>query len=139
MTDVEQKLVNQILFMKEDMKIQDEKIRTLQAALKASQDTTTSLLRFMEPTNPILASQLRCMRVRQESAQMRKAMSLVEKTFTDVNELKKEKKLLLAEVKEIKKAAAKYVEENSRGSARSLAAENAKLRAELFLMKKYIR
>jgi hypothetical protein len=139
MLTIEQKLVNQIQFMKQEMKLQDKKIQDLQSAFKSSQETTTSLLRFMEPTNPILAYQLRCMRLRQETVQLRKARALMEETFSELAKIREEKKRLMTEVKEIKRAASKFLEENSRASTRSLAAENAMLKAKLLLRKKYIK
>jgi len=133
------KLLNQIEFMRAEMTQQQRTIVDLRVALAASQETTTSLIRYVEPTNPILASRLRCLRVGEECRQLRRARLANEESERESKRAKREQLRLVAEASELGSRAERVITGEFRGSARALAAENVKLRAQLIMSGQYIK
>lgn len=140
MSDLDRRAKNHLLFMKSELDKKHRHMKDLRAALCASRETMDSLLRFTSLSHPILAYNLRVMRSNHETIQMRKASARIEKEERELELLKKRNHELADRVKELESMAEKFLTENHRGSFRGLAAENAKLKAQLLLQSdKYIK
>ncbi len=114
-------------------------IQDLRCSLAASEATIKSMLDFVEPGYPLLASLLRCKRVKEECQQLIRARQQAIEDAEEQDRMWRERCDFARELAELRSRVEKISNSEFRGSVRSMAAENAKLNIMRLESSKYIK
>ena len=133
--EVKKAMCNTMEFLAHELSECNKKMTKFHAALISSEQIFEATNKSVEKTHPNLAYHLRLIRSQVLPRKINVALKEIKNVHQELTDLRRSKRQLLLEIKNLKKAADGFLSSNPRTSIRKLAAENTVLKAELALYK----
>jgi len=137
--DVKKAMCNTMEFLSKELKECNKKMTLFHAALISSEKIYETSNKSVAKTHPNLAYHLRLIRSQELPRKINMALKEIKNIHQEITDLRRSKRQLLMEIKNLKKAAEGFLGSNPRTSIRKLAAENTLLKAELAIYKEKLR